>query len=167
MKNVLIVLMIMMMIGCLTTTATAQFEIGKNYLGPRVGIGAYGSGLAFGAAYEYGVTPEIGVGGLLDYYSYDWGYGISYTFIDFGIQGNYHFGKLLKWDNKLDPYAGLVLGYESVHVNGLGVYSAAYSSGLQLGGQAGLRYFLSPHVALFGQVGFGYTYLKVGVDFKF
>jgi hypothetical protein len=156
----------------LTATSQAQYVKGKSYLGPRIGIGVHGSSIAFGAGYEYGVTEDISVGALIDYYqwSYDaWaGYGGKYTYIVFGAQGNYHFGKLLKWESKLDPFAGLVLGYESVSWkwdNQVFQGWSASSSGLVLGGQAGLRYFVSPTVALYGQAGFGITYLKVGVDF--
>jgi hypothetical protein len=151
----------------LTATSLAQYKEGKSYLGPRVGLGVNGSSFSVGAGYEYGVTEDISVGALIDYYSWDWGYGIKYKYIVFGAQGNYHFGKLLKWDSKLDPFAGLILGYESISWSGNTPYAgwAANDSRLVLGGQAGIRYFVSPTVALYGQAGFGITYLKVGVDF--
>ncbi len=169
MKKFMMLLTIVIAVILVTSTAFAQYEKGKSILGPRLGIGVYGSGLSFGAGYEYGVTNEISVGGLLDYYKYDWGYGWSYTYLIIGAQGNYHVGQLLKWDSKLDPFVGLVLGYDNVSVSSpAGSWlSAEYSSGLLFGGQAGIRYFLSPTLALYGQVGFGITYLKVGVDFKF
>lgn len=169
MKKLTIVLTVMVLLCLLVSTGNAQWEKGKSYLGPRLGIGAYGSGLSFGAGYEYGVTNEIGIGGLVDYYTYDWGFGFKYTYLVIGAQGNYHFGEILKWDKKLDPFAGLVIGYENVSVSGsqYAGWSAAYSSGIIIGGQVGIRYFLSPSIALYGQAGFGITYLKVGIDFKF
>ncbi len=176
MKKVLLLSAIAAMLLLMTSTGFAHYEMAKSYLGPRLGIGVNGSSLAFGAGYEYGVTKEISVGGLVDYYQYSYdafaGYGGKYTYIVFGAQGNYHFGPTLKWDSKLDPFAGIVLGYESISwkwdnnaYNGYG-WSAS-SSGVVFGGQAGIRYFLSPTLALYGQVGFGITYLKAGVDFKF
>ncbi|MGD0339364.1 MAG: hypothetical protein ABSB78_11315 [Bacteroidota bacterium] len=169
MKKLTLVFTVIVVLCLLVSTGNAQYEKGKSYLGPRVGIGVYGSGISLGAGYEYGVTDEISVGGLVDYYKYDWGFGFTYTYIVFGAQGNYHFGKTLKWDSKLDPFAGLVIGYESVSWSGTEYagWSSAYGSGIIFGGQAGIRYFLSPSLALYGQVGFGITYLKVGVDFKF
>jgi len=176
MKKIVPFVAILAVLVLMSSTGFAQYEMGKSYLGPRLGIGVNGSSVAFGAGYEYGVTPEISVGGLLDYYQWSTdafaGYGGKYTYIVFGAQGNYHFGKTLKWDSKLDPFAGLVLGYESITwswdnnaYNGFGW--SATSSGMVLGGQAGIRYFLSPNLALYGQVGFGITYIKAGVDFKF
>jgi outer membrane immunogenic protein len=152
-----------------TATSLAQYKEAKSYLGPRLGLGVNGSSFSVGAGYEYGVTPDISVGALLDYYQ--WSYTVvgndwKETYVVFGAQGNYHFGKVLKWDNKLDPFAGLVLGYQSISWSGTRVEGrSANPSGLVLGGQAGLRYFVSPTVALYGQAGFGITYLKVGVDF--
>lgn len=174
MKKILTVFVTLLVLGIFGSTALAQYEKDKSTVGPRVGLGYNGSGLSFGAGYEYGITPEISVGGLFDYYtwSYDAGFGGGkYTYIVVGAQGNYHFGKLLKWDAKLDPFAGLVLAYENVSWSwNNGTSYAGYSpsaSGIVLGAQAGIRYFLSPTWALYGQVGFGITYLKVGVDFKF
>jgi hypothetical protein len=158
----------------LTATSQAQYVKGKSYLGPRIGIGVHGSNFAFGAGYEYGVTEDISVGALIDYYQWSYnawaGYGGKYTYIVFGAQGNYHFGKLLKWDSKLDPFAGVVLAYENISWkwdNRAYALWTASSSGLVFGAQAGIRYFVSPAVALYGQAGFGITYLNVGVDFVF
>ncbi len=174
MKKLTLAFVVIAVLCLLVSTGNAQYEKGKSYLGPRIGIGVNGSSLAFGAGYEYGVTDEISIGGLVDYYQYsytawsDW--GGKYTYIIIGAQGNYHFGKTLKWDSKLDPFAGVVIGYESItwkwNDQSWGAFSPT-SSGITFGGQAGLRYFLSPSLALYGQVGFGITYLKVGVDFKF
>jgi hypothetical protein len=169
MKKITLLFVLVAVMCLLVSTGNAQYQKDKSYLGPRLGIGVYGSGISFGAGYEYGVTNEISVGGLVDYYTYDWGYGFKYTYIIIGAQGNYHFGEILKWDKKLDPFAGLVIGYESVSWSGTEYYgwSAAYGSGIIIGGQAGIRYFMTPNLALYGQVGFGITYLKVGIDFKF
>jgi hypothetical protein len=176
MKKITFLLTVTAVLGLLVSTSNAEFAKGQNYLGPRIGIGVNGSSIALGAGYEYGVTNEIGVGALIDYYQWSYdafaGYGGKYTYIIFGAQGNYHFGKLLKWDSKIDPFAGLVLAYQNItwkwndQAYNSGLWSAS-ASGITLGGQAGIRYFLSPMVALYGQVGFGITYLKAGVDFKF
>jgi hypothetical protein len=155
------------------STGNAQFEKRGNYIGPRVGIGANGSSLALGGGYEYGITDVIGIGGLVDYYQYSYsalgGFGGKYTYIVFGPQGNYHFTKILKLDSKLDPFAGLVLAYEHISWKWDNAYYGRVwspsASGITLGGQVGLRYFMSPKLALYSQLGFGITYLKVGVDF--
>ncbi|MGA9364246.1 MAG: hypothetical protein WBW16_07750 [Bacteroidota bacterium] len=171
-RNLTSVVVVAVLLCMVTASSQAQYVMGKSYLGPRIGIGVNGSSLAIGAGYEYGVTEDISVGALIDYYQWSYtafaGFGGKYTYIVFGAQGNYHFGKLLKWDSKLDPFAGLVLGYENISWkwdNQVFTGYSASSSGLVFGGQAGLRYFVSPSVALYGQAGFGITYLKVGVDF--
>jgi hypothetical protein len=173
-RHLTLVAVVAVLLSLLTANSEAQYVIGKSYLGPRVGLGVHGSSFALGAGYEYGVTEDISVGALIDYYqwSYDaWvGYGGKYTYVVVGAQGNYHFGKLLKWDSKLDPFGGVVLAYENVSWkwdNRSYPGWSASSSGLVFGGQAGIRYFVSPTVALYGQAGFGITYLKVGVDFVF
>ena len=177
MKKITLLLVIVAVMCLMVSTGNAQWEKEKSFLGPRLGIGIHGSGIAFGAGYEYGVTEDIGVGALVDYYTWStegWGaYGGKYTYIVIGAQGNYHLAKVLKWDaSKLDPFVGVVLAYESVSWSwdddpGTSYGWSATASGITFGGQAGLRYFLSPSVALYGQVGFGVTYLKAGVDFKF
>ncbi len=157
------------------STGNAQYEKGGNYIGPRIGLGVNGSSVAFGGGYEYGITEEIGIGVLGDYYQYSYSafhaYGGKYTYIVFGPQGNYHFGKALDLDSKLDPFAGLVLAYQHISWKWNNAYSGYVwnpsASGIALGGQVGLRYFMSPNLALYGQVGFGITYMKVGVDFGF
>ncbi|MCX5754155.1 MAG: hypothetical protein NTW97_11040 [Candidatus Krumholzibacteria bacterium] len=175
MKRVALLLVIVLAMCLVASTGHAQFEKGKSFLGPRLGIGAHGSGVVVGGGYEYGVTDVIGIGGLVDYYTWSttgWGiWGGKYTYVIFGAQGNYHFGKALKWDAKIDPFAGLVLGYERVSWswdrNPGHIFWEPSASGIILGGQIGIRYFVSPNLALYGQTGFGITYLKVGVDFKF
>jgi hypothetical protein len=153
-----------------TATSLAQYKEAKSYLGPRVGLGVNGSSFSVGAGYEYGVTPDISVGALIDYYqySYTYVYDLTYKYVIFGAQGNYHFGKALKADPKIDPFAGLVLAYQNISWswnNRAAVGFVASGSGMVFGGQAGIRYFVSPTLALYGQAGFGITYLKVGVDF--
>jgi hypothetical protein len=171
-RHLTLVAAVAVLLCAVGATSQAQYVEGKSYLGPRVGMGANGSAAAFGAGFEYGVTPEIGVGGVFDYYQYSYTpftiYGGKYTYVVFGVQGNYHFGKALKWDSKIDPFVGAVLGYQSISWSwdnqAYSLWSAS-SSGLVFGGQAGLRYFVSPTIGLYGQFGFGITYLKVGVDF--
>jgi hypothetical protein len=155
-----------------TATSLAQYKEAKSYLGPRLGLGVHGSSFSVGAGYEYGVTPDISVGALIDYYQYSYTFINSLTekYIIFGAQGNYHFGKALKADPKIDPFAGLVLAYQNISWSWDNQAAEGFipsGSGMVFGGQAGIRYFVSPTLALYGQLGFGITYLKVGVDFVF
>jgi hypothetical protein len=168
----------------LSSVNFAQFEVGKHHAGPSLSIGFGGWGLGFGADYEYGMSMKdigvdapgtLGIGGIFRYYNWseNWGsYKWSYTDIIIGAQGNYHF----KLDNsKLDPWLGVVLGFDvssvSDNYDGLGSalsYSAS-SGGLFFNGNAGVRYWFSPNMAGRATFGFGnlVSSLIVGVDFKF
>jgi hypothetical protein len=156
------------------------FEAGKSYVGPSIGLSFLGSTPEFGANYEYGMKMEfgmIGIGGIFRYWGYseDWGYGsFKYTNILIGAQGNYH----LKMEpgSKLDPYVGLILGYDASSAKWtggpgwFGFEPSASSGGLVLNAHGGCRYFLSPTLALVGSIGYGslsYGALDIGVDFKF
>lgn len=178
MKKIASVLAIVISLLCFTSISSAQFEKGKNYVGPHLGLSYYGSTITFGGEYEYGVTEHIGIGGLVDYYQYseDFGgwsgdYSWKYSYLEIGANGNYHFGKTLEWDGKLDPFVGVVLGYHvaSVKWDGPGSAFVAEPSvgGVFLGGTAGIRYFISPNLALAARVGVGATYLTAGVNWKF
>jgi hypothetical protein len=175
MKRIALLIAIVAAMCLVATAGHAQYEKGKSFVGPRLGLGIHGSGIALGGGYEYGVTEVISIGALIDYYTWSttgWGvFGGKYTYIIVGAQGNYHFGEALKWDSKLDPFAGLILGYENVSwswdKNPGNILWEPSASGIVLGGQVGMRYFVSPTLALYGQAGFGLTFLKAGVDFKF
>ena len=68
MKKITLLLTVIAVLGLLVSTSNAQYSKGSSYLGPRVGLGVNGTGISLGAGYEYGVTNEISVGGLFDYY---------------------------------------------------------------------------------------------------
>jgi hypothetical protein len=154
------------------------FEAGKSYIGPSIGLSFLGSTPEFGVNYEYGMKMEfgtIGIGGLFRYWGYSEDYYFGkwkYTNILIGAQGNYH----LKMDagSKLDPWVGLVLGYDASSVSYDGPsgynYSSPTSGGLVLNAQGGARYWISPTMALRASIGYGsmsYGALDLGIDFKF
>ena len=163
-------------------TTSAQFEVGKSHVGPSIGIGFSGYGLSFGVDYEYGMSlksigveapGKIGVGGIIRYYNWSesyFTYEYSYTDIIIAVQGNYHF--ILK-NSKIDPWIGLVLGFDiasSSYDGPSGVEDFSDSSGgVFFNGNAGARYWFSPNMA--ARIGFGFggivSSLIFGVDFKF
>jgi hypothetical protein len=160
--------------------SSAQFETGKSYFGPSIGLSFLGSTPQFGLNYEYGIDMKnfgnVGIGGVMRYWSYSndfvdgqW----SYTNFLIGAQGNYHF----KIDNpKWDIFAGVVLAYDGGSVkykdtkNIRNDYPSPTSGGLWLSLQGGVRYWVSNNFAVVGRLGFGtlsYGALEVGVDWKF
>ncbi len=161
-----------------------QFDIGKNYAGPSLGLSFLGSAFQLGANYEYAMSlneigieapGKLGVGGLFRYWSYSSAYyngEWSYTDILLGAQGNYHFK--LK-NSKFDPWLGLVLAFDFGKVSWTGPEKSPYLTepshgGFWLGFHAGSRYWISSNIAVSARVGFGtlsYGALDLGVDFKF
>jgi hypothetical protein len=153
--------------------ASAQFAIGFTDIGAVVGLGGLGdASLSFGGRFERGLraAPEglgTGVLGLqfgADYYSWS-GPGWDYSYIPVGATVNYHFNLE---NDRLDPFLGLGLGFQIVSCNYQGAfdYCSGYSSGIYPIGRAGLRYFLSPNLALYGDLGAGAATFNAGATFK-
>jgi hypothetical protein len=170
MRFIKLLLTLLVAIGICVASADAQFAKGKSFLGPHIGLSGVGSTITFGGDYEYGVTKEIGIGALVDYWKYDFDFfltssGFSYSYLVIGATGSYHFDiKEPKWD----VFGGLALGYYIVSVTTpVGTFTGFDSSRLFVGLQGGARYFISPNLALQGRLGFGAYILAVGVDFKF
>ena len=82
------------------------------------------------------------------------------------MYANYHFALE---DKTWDPFLGLGLGYQNVSSSYDGpfgsLYSSAWGSGIFFSLQAGARYFFSDNLALRALLGFGITYIVVGLDF--
>ena len=175
MKRVLSVLVaLFLLIG----TTNAQFEVGKHHVGPAIGLSFLASNVSFGANYEYAMDVKeigldapgiLGLGGIVRYWSYDEGW-FSYTDLVIAAQGNYHF-KLE--NNKIDPYLGLVLGYDIGSWDWDGPYDNLWDDtygGFIFGASAGCRYWFSPSMALNARFGTGSNLgstLDLGLDFKF
>jgi hypothetical protein len=157
----------------------ANFGLGYTDIGPTIGVGGLGSASAsFGGRFERAIKalPDMGNGVLgiqaaFEYYSWSsgniGGYSWSYKYIPVGVTGNYHF-KLD--DPKIDPFVGLGLGYNVVSCDWSGPNASAtgcgYSSGIYFIGRAGARYFFSPKMAAYGDVGAGGATLNLGIMFK-
>ena len=160
------------------------FTKGSVDLNLGVGIGATfydGSAKAslppIGVSLEFGITDKISIGGYIGHSSatselsfpdftggttnYEWKY--SYTII--GIRGGYHFAVK---NPKLDPYVGLLLGYNVASVD-LGDFNGAEPSvgGIAYSGYLGARYRFSEKMGVFAELGYGISYLQLGLNVKF
>lgn len=155
------------------------FHKGAFYLGGALGLSSgFGplGGITFIGNAEYAVTNDIGIGGSIGYWGYSEeinsaGYTIKYKYsiIPIIVSGAYHFHL---GNPKLDLAAGLSLGYyiasSSVETSSSGLaYGSATASGIALGIFGLVRYFVADHVALRGKLGYGITFIEVGVDFRF
>ena len=163
---------------------------GKGHTDLHLGIGLlgtyYGSGVhslipPVNVSFETGVAENIGVGGFLGFstanYKYDaFGtkYRWNYTYILLGARGAYHVGSLLEMDSKWDPYGGLMLGYyianATFHSDDPNINEANYSSPVSssVGWSlfAGTRYQISDKFGVYGELGYGFALVNVGLHLK-
>jgi hypothetical protein len=179
-----------------TPRLNAQFEEGDNVIGLGIGIGGgYGVGLsgggvtqspAFALHYDHGMGDlgpgQWGLGGYVAYktISYDeryfnfYNYDYRYTFFVLGARGSWHYNEWHGVD-ALDTYGTLMLAYRSVTFkdntdygpyNYLNTYSYS-GSGIDLGIGLGARYWFSDQIGAFAELGYGITWLQLGVSMKF
>jgi len=130
-----------------------------------------------GIAVDYALPVEgipLSFGGYLGFAdskaSYSWStykWAYEYTYGIIGARAAYHpdFGI-----DKLDAYAGAMLGFAlaTVRTTGDDTFGtgASTAGGFVGGGTVGARYFLTPNIAPFAEVGYSIGLLTVGVAFK-
>ncbi|MEA5461452.1 hypothetical protein VB796_20470 [Arcicella sp. LKC2W] len=139
------------------------YKQGDNLLNGTIGIGNGFGNLAIGGSFEHGFTETISAGGSFDYLGLGSVYG-SGGLLYIAARGSFHAGELLKASDKLDPYAGLGLGYVSWPGTAFSGYGA---SGLFFGGHVGARYWFADNLGGVAELGFGTANLKLGVTLKF
>ena len=119
-----------------------------------LGLGGY-VGIA-GSKYE----TTFGNGGQ----TYGWKY--SYTVI--GVRGALHYPLV----EKLDTYAGMMLGYNIVSFKEIGTYQAGFGLENSVGSSVafsvyiGGRYYFSDNFAAMAELGYGIAYLNLGIALK-
>lgn len=129
------------------------------------------------ASLEFGIVDEIaekgviGVGPYIGYSSYKYeylGWGWKYSNIIIGARGSFHYPLV----NKLDTYAGILLGYNISSSkefgdpgSGFEDYTAS-SGGLVYSGFIGGRYYFTDAFAAMLELGYGIAYLNIGVALK-
>jgi hypothetical protein len=163
----LAVLLVVMAVTATASFAQTSYAKGDNLLNVGLGFGG-GFGLPIGVSFEHGVSDKISVGAYGAYASKSESLGFygdyKYSYLLLAARGSYHFDFNV---DKLDPYVGLILGYNvaSVKVPASGIPASSGSAAI-FGGHAGARYYLSEKLAVFGEVGYGIGTLNVGVAFK-
>jgi hypothetical protein len=155
------------------------FPKGSFAISPGIGVGNlyYGSGYGPGSInptlnIDYAITDKLGigniaVGGTLSYTSTK-NYGYTFSGFLIGLRGTYHF--IIPVD-KLDPYAGILLGYvisnnpNNLYDNNYGI--GPKSSGFRPGFYVGGHYFFVPHFGPFVELGYnGFSIFVVGITIK-
>lgn len=163
-----------------------QFIHGTNVVSAGIGLGSslgsfhYGSQTpALSLQYERGVWEVggpglISLGGYAGMKSYKYagsGYSEKWGYTIIGIRSAYHYNGI--HSEKFDLYGGLMLSYNIVdytfrddqgnHIDGGKNYGSAAGLSLYAGG----RYFFTQHVAAYAELGYGVSYLTLGLAFKF
>jgi hypothetical protein len=172
---------------CLTLAAFSQeslFKKGNTVVNASIG---FGSVLYSGSGYTSSVPPlavsaewgikdgiadkgVIGVGGYLGFSSHKWeymGWGWKYSNTIIGARGTFHYPLL----EKLDTYTGLMLGYDIVTSKEFGTTIDGYnynssSSGGIWAWYAGARYYFSDKFAGMAEIGYGISWLNLGIAYK-
>jgi hypothetical protein len=178
MKKLLSVSIFIVLVASISFSQT--YKKGNNNLNIGIGpglAGIYGSSSVPGisAGYQVGVHEKFSVGGIVGYSSssYSSGYFLgkeykwTYSYIFIGARGEYHF--IDANVENLDLYGGLTLGYNIVSVSEPSGYTGFYSSEgsyLLYGFHAGGRYYFSPKIGAFLELGYGVGYIVAGVTFR-
>ena len=130
---------------------------------------------------EYGVKEDfltdgltLGLGGYLGiagskyetaYYGGTYGWKYSYTVV--GVRGALHYPLV----EKLDTYGGLMLGYNIVTFKEIGTYPLGIAtnstgSGVAFSVYIGGRYYFTDNFAAMAELGYGISYLNLGIALK-
>jgi hypothetical protein len=180
MKAVLFTILLSALLITFSTQSYSQYQVGKNTGSVSVGVGGGGltgtgaipisaefnflnfeKNIQAGIFASYSSTSE----NFDFYYSGKW----KYTYIVIAAQGNWHFMP----GEKLDPFAGISLGYRIASVSwswsgAAGPYSpsSASASDIFFSAQAGLNYWFSEKWAVQVRVGY-FPYASIGVTAGF
>jgi hypothetical protein len=154
----------------------------------------YNQTLSYTLGYEYcaidpvGKCGAIGFGAYLTYFtsnlSWTDGYNYSdkYNFEFLTARASYHYH--IRYSAKVDPYAGISIGYvlaqhnfstndPNINSQGSPGYAADHYGGvspLAYGGFLGIRYFFAQQFGIFGELVIfnqGYNYVGLGLTWKF
>ncbi len=165
-----------------------EFQKGDKVLNLGLGLGTslYSGGLykttipPLSASFEVGVKDDvgpgnIGVGGYLgiagskyEWSGYGYNYGYKYTYFVLGARGTYHLNMM---PEKLDVYGGIMPYFAIVSSSEYGTYSGTWggaeSSHVGASIFAGARYYFTEKFAAMAELGYGVSYLNIGVALKF
>lgn len=112
----------------IASAVMAQSPIGRNGKQLNFGVGLYGHGVPLYIGMDFGVHPDITVGGQL-------GLDLNLDYLAVSGRGDYHFNSLLNIPRDWDFYAGLNIGFIA------GIHDDFLDDGLDLGAQIGGRYY--------------------------
>lgn len=187
MKKILIIFLLSIFTLPFVAAQDNMFLVGDKVVNLGIGLG---SSLYSGSFYKSSVPPVsisfekgimdgvlekgvIGVGGYLGYSSYKSeysffgdAYGWKYTNIILGARGSFHYPLV----DKLDTYGGVIVGFNIATSKGygdFGTYADPYSGGgLVFSPYVGGRYYFTEKIAAMAELGYGISYLNLGIAIK-
>ena len=186
-KSLSVIVLLSAFIGGIMAQSPSFF-VGDKIINLGLGIGrTFNTGGGYTSSfpplsisYEQGILDNvidekgsIGVGGLLGYtsYKYDWSvfgdnYGWKYTDIIIAARGAFHYALV----DKFDTYTGLLLGFRIASSKSFGNIPdygfSASTGGVMAAWFAGGRYYFTDKFAGMAEIGYGLSYLTLGVSLK-
>ncbi len=165
MKKILLIIALI----SISTIGFSQNNEARTQNNLNLGVGFSGWGVPVYIGLDFGIARDFTLGLEFSYRNYRENWRNDYyhhSIMGFSGNANYHFNRILQIPSNWDFYAGLNLGFfvwsspDSYHGN--------HSSGLGLGGQVGVRYFLSNRIGLNLEFGGGNAFSggKFGLTFK-
>jgi len=179
MKKTIAVLFIIVFATSMIFAQGALPKKGDIFAGARIGLGSYGAGVGFGGGVEYviqndffnlgDIPASLGIGGSFGYSTYKTGFFFGHwKTTNIVILGDiYYHADVLK-NEKFDTYVKFSLGYNAAKVTYDGAYANTFNEpargGVVTGSAIGAHYFLTPVLAAVAEVGYGFGFLRLGLD---
>jgi hypothetical protein len=188
MKKIALVLFIATLFA--TTTHAQFFEKGTNVISAGVGLGGHFGSYTYGSqtpglslqyekgVWEVGGPGVISLGGYAGVKSYKYSgssgayhYDEKWNYTVIGLRSAYHYNGIA--NEKFDLYGGLMLSYNILSYKfsdngGTSAYKAgSYGSNVGLSAYVGGRYLFTDNIGAFAELGYGVSYLTLGVALKF
>lgn len=171
----LFLLVAVLAFSALSMNAQSIFAKGDKVANLGVGLFSYLGGSGYkttippiSASFEtcikdnlFNEKSALGVGAYAAYAGQKSG-DYKFSYIILGARGAVHY----QFVDKLDTYAGLMLGYNIASVSG-GTGDLDADGGFSYSLYAGARYSFSEKFAAFAEVGYGIAAIELGISFKF
>lgn len=165
MKTIVLAVAILLISGL--SFSQSPLPVGRAQL--NLGVGFSDWGVPFYIGFDYSVHKDITLGAEFSYRGYheNWDHNkYHHNIMGFSGNANYHFNTVLKIPQNWDFYAGLNVGFYVW--SSPNDYYGDHSSGLDLGGQVGGRYYFSDRAGINLEFGGGNAFSggKIGFTFK-
>lgn len=160
-------LTILAAILALSTLSFGQrLMIGEKQVNAGFGLNSNNWGIPIYVGIDYGIYPDITVGGIFSYAKSDNDHGNA-SWFSLGGRGDYHFNTLLEIPDEWDVYGGASLVYNSFSYDKN--YNKKESSGIGIGLQIGARYYFQDNLAVNLEFGGGdiASAARIGITYKF